>query len=344
MSSYATLLDECAKEEIYANETFSSLGSYLESVTNFVNEDVNFEVTISLDEAVSGEIKDKAGKIGATVKRAIASLIAKLEQFREKIADAVKRFVSKAKVTIASKGNEAMKKLLNDNTAKLQKDIKVKEIKHDGKSGKACTDAIFRKAITLGQNVYKNIKDIEDKIAGGVDATAASYKSLEDITALKNDVTTSEVAVDTVVESGTTVVEAYKTFVDDYFTSINLHLGAVQDTCKLARNTAKTLIASLKKAEKEEATSASISIASAYASDVMKISTYTVTYASSILTMATKNSAKIALAAGVNAVKEAPDKAKAAGKKAAENAKAAPGEAKVQAALAKAELKDKLNK
>ncbi len=362
MSSYATLLDECAQEEMYANETFSSLGSYLESVTNFVNEDVNFEVTISLDEAVSGDIKDKAGKIGASVKKAIDSLIAKLQEFITKIGEAVKRFVSKAKVTITQKGNVAMKKLLNDSTAKLKKEVKLKEISYNGKSAKSCVDDIFNKAAKAASTVYGNIDKIADKLETFEDPSDVTRVTAE-IEALSEDITKSSVVKEATVPAASTVSAAYKLYVDQYFVSIEGNLSGVQEICKKAQDHAKALIKSLNKAKSADGKMTAegsalktmdvkaITVAKDHASDAMKISTYTVNFAATVLTMATKNSAKIALAAGGNAVKEAPDKAKDAGKKAANAVKNAPAkakeaadDAKVQAALAKAEVKDKLKK
>ena len=41
MSGYATLLENYLEEEKYANDTFAGISSCLESLTDFVNEDVN---------------------------------------------------------------------------------------------------------------------------------------------------------------------------------------------------------------------------------------------------------------------------------------------------------------
>ena len=57
MSGYAALLENYLEEEKYANDTFAGIASCLESLTDFVNEDVNFDMTISLTEAETGDIK-----------------------------------------------------------------------------------------------------------------------------------------------------------------------------------------------------------------------------------------------------------------------------------------------
>ena len=86
MSGYAALLENYLEEEKYANDTVSNISSCLESLTDFVNEEVNFEMTISLTEAEGGEIKEKAKKVSAAIKNGIAKLIKKLEEFKDKVA------------------------------------------------------------------------------------------------------------------------------------------------------------------------------------------------------------------------------------------------------------------
>ena len=131
--SYAAMLENYLEEEKYANDTFAGISSCLESLTSFVNEDVNFEMTISLTEAESGDIKEKDKKVSAAIKNGISKLISKLEAFIGKIGEAVKRFVAKAKVTIAQSGNEALKKMISNNKYNIGKDIKVKIISFTGK-------------------------------------------------------------------------------------------------------------------------------------------------------------------------------------------------------------------
>lgn len=74
MSSYETLLENYNIEEKYANDSFSNMMTCFESLNVFANEDVNFDVIISLEEAESGKIKDTAAKVKEAAKRTAINL------------------------------------------------------------------------------------------------------------------------------------------------------------------------------------------------------------------------------------------------------------------------------
>ena len=120
---------------------------------NFVNEDVNFEMTISLTEAENGDIKEKNKKISTAIKNGIDKLIKKLEEFSAKISEATKRFIAKAKVTIAQKGNEALKKMISNNKYVIGKDIKVRAVKVDGVKGAKVAEGIYKAVDDANNNI-----------------------------------------------------------------------------------------------------------------------------------------------------------------------------------------------
>lgn len=332
MSSYATLLEEHFEEEMLSNDTFSNISSCLESLTGFVNEEVNFEMTISLEEAVSGNIKDKAAKISGSVKTAISNLIKKLIAFSEKIADATKRFTTKAKVVIAQCGNEALKKMIGNNKAVIGKDIKVRELKYNGNKGASVVKAIYDQGIKSSVNILSNLAKAAADLEKGEPISINRDTSVID--AMAEDITKSKVGTLTMISSAknVTVKSAYDEYVGCYLDSVKSMLPTIQSTCNDAKKQASALVKSLKKTENgAEVNAEAIASISAAASDAMKISTYILNYAMSILTIATKNGAKIALAAVdadgkavVASVKAAPGKAKDAidAKKAAKEAPA----------------------
>lgn len=298
MSSYATLLEEHFEEEMLSNNTFSNISSCLESLTDLVNEEVNFEMTISLEEAVSGNIKDKAAKISGSVKATIKNLIEKLDKFIDKIQEAVKTFVAKAKVVIAQCGNEALKKMIGNDKAVIGKDIKVRELKYNGKTGSDVIDPIFNQAITSSVKILSNLSKAAIDLEKGEPISINRDTSVID--AMVEDITKSKLGTLAMISSASkvTVKKAYDDYVGNYLNSVKLMLKSIQSTCDDARKAANAVIKSLKKVENgNEVNADAIASISAASSDAMKISTYITNYAMSILTMATKNGAKIALAA-----------------------------------------------
>lgn len=321
MSSYAELLEESKQEEMLANETFSSLASYLESVTDFVNEDVDFNVTISLEEAVSGEIKDKAAKIGASIKKTIDSLIARLEAFKEKIADALKRFVAKAKATIAQKGNDAMKNILQKNDAKIGKEIKLQHIRTADVTG------LYKKLNIAADNCLAAAQSLDGKVIVSA-ATKGTIKAFSaDISAIAKEET----------KNGDAVKAIYSTYVGSLLDWVEKAIPTLTNKTDEAQKAATAGIKELKKVKDDDGNKNVDSQAIARLSDAyscaMKISTYAFNFMFGLLTIATKNSAKIALAA-----------VDAEGKSIAKAVKAAPGKAKDKATEVAGKVKDKLPK
>lgn len=298
MSSYAALLENYLEEEKYANDTFSSISSCLESLTSFVNEEVNFEMTISLTEAEDG-IKEKDKKVSSAIKKGISTLIQKLEAFISKISEAVKRFIAKAKITISQCGNEALKKMISNNKFVIGKDIKVKTISFNGKNGSKLVDFIYTEALKAAGDIYVSAQKAAQDIADG--ATSISTPRNKDILdALCVDIAGSEVSKVEEIKAADkkAVKDVYNEYVGCYLDSVKTHLSAVESTCKDAQAKCKEIIKALKKVENGEKVNAdAIAAVSGMSGDAMKISTYIVNYSMSILTLATKNGAKLALAA-----------------------------------------------
>jgi hypothetical protein len=186
MSSYETLLENYNLEEKYANDSFSNMMTCFESLNAFANENVNFEVVISLEEAESGKIKDNVTKIKEAAKRTAKAIEKKVSEFITKIKDALSRFVAKAKITIANKGNAALKKMLGNSELVIGKDIKLKYFK-DGKSNAA----IYK------QTIIDVIDDIYKISIYNEDIDKA--KSIADT--LAEDVSKSNIVEDTVLKA-----------------------------------------------------------------------------------------------------------------------------------------------
>ena len=321
MSGYDALLENYFAEEQYANDTFAGISSCLESLTAFVNEDVNFEATISLTEAENGTIKDKAATIGRAAKAGLDKLVEKIKAFVGKIREAVHRYVTKAKIVIAQGGNEAIKKIIANNDYKVGKDIKVKTISSNGKEGSTLTDYIYKEALASAGKIYISAANSAESLANGETEIKIDRDS-QILDTLKEDITSSNVASDVTLAAadGITVKSVYPKYVGQYLDSVKKYLPAVESTIKDAQNNCNKIIKSLKKAKDGDKVNASaITEVSSIIGDLMKMSTYIVNYSMSILTLATKNSAKLALAAvdasgrhAAQAVKEAPGKAKEA--------------------------------
>lgn len=309
MASYATLLENAMAEEQYKNTTFTELSGCLESLTAFVNEDTEFNVMISLTEAESGDIKDKAAKISAAVKQGIHNLIEKIKKFIDKIGEAVKRFVEKAHVVIASNGNNAMAKLLKDNSLTIGKDIKLTAVLAKVNKGAGTVknvEALFSAAEDAANTFNSRVgffKSRVDENAMAKWSEASQSKDMakadEVIEAFKADIGTAEHSDAAMIKANEAkkVKEVYDKYVAVILDPINKHLKNIEKVCSEAQKTGKEVIKALQQAEKEGTTAPMLSAVSAYVSKVMQISTYTVNFASRLLTIATKNSAKIALAA-----------------------------------------------
>ena len=341
MSGYATLLENYLEEEKYANDTFAGIASCLESLTDFVNEDVNFDMTISLIEAESGDIKEKDKKVSAARKNGMGRLISKLEAFIGKIGEAVKRFIAKAKVTIAQKGNEALKKMISNNGYVIGKDIKVRAVKVNGVKGAKVAEGIYKAVTDANNAISKEIVSIQSAIANGNTVSVNRNKEVIDTLSTsfeKSDATTLEMISSAKKLS---VKDAYQEYVGQYLDVVSNNISKIDGQAKESQNNCKQIIKALKKAENgSEINSESITAINGISSDLMRLATGALNYSMSLLTLATKNGAKIALAA-VDATGKA---AAVATKNAANTAKDKAGEIKDNAKAKAQEVAGKIGK
>lgn len=342
MSGYDALLENHFAEEKYENDTFFNISSYLESLTAFVNEDVNFEATISLNEAEDGAVKDKSATFGKAVKAGIRKLIEKIGSFIAKIKEAVHRYVTKAKIVIAQGGNKAIKKIIANNDYKIGKDIKLKTISFTGKEGASLTDYIYKEALASAGKIYTSAANAAQDLADGKKEFTV-VRDTQILDTLNVDIAASNVAKDTTISAADniTVKSIYPKYVGDYLDCVKQNLPAVESTIKDAQNKCNQIIKFLKKAENggQNANSAAITQVSAIVGDLMRISTYIVNYSMSILTLATKNSAKLALAAVDATGKHVATVVKGTKDKAGKSFANSEAGAKANAAMLKAEEK-----
>ena len=298
MSSYAALLENYLEEKKYANDTFASIASCLESLTDFVNEDVNFDMTISLTEAETGDIKEKDKKVSAAIKNGISKLISKLEAFIGKIGEAVKRFIAKAKVTIAQKGNEALKKMISNNEYIVGKDIKVRALKVNGAEGAEVAEGIYKAVTDANNDSSKEIISIQNAIADGNTVSVNRNKEVIDTLSTsfeKSDATTLELISSAKKLS---VKDAYQEYVGQYLDVVSNNISKIDGQAKESQKYCKEIIKALKKVENgSEINSESIAAINGISSDLMRLAIGALNYSMSLLTLATKNGAKIALAA-----------------------------------------------
>lgn len=339
--SYAAMLENYLEEEKYANDTFAGISSCLESLTSFVNEDVNFEMTISLTEAESGDIKEKDKKVSAAIKNGISKLISKLEAFIEKIGEAVKRFIAKAKVTIAQKGNETLKKMLSNNGYVIGKDVKVRAVKVNGVKGAKVAEGIYKAVTDANNAISKEIISIQNAMSDGKAVSVNRNKEVIDTlsTSLeKSDATTLELI--SAVKKWS-VKDAYQEYVGQYLDVVSNNISKIDGQAKESQKYCKEIIKTLKKAENgSEINAESIAAVNGISSDLMRLATGALNYSMSLLTLATKNGAKIALAA-VDATGKA---AAVATKNAANTAKDKAGEIKDNAKAKAQEVAGKFGK
>jgi CRISPR/Cas system CMR subunit Cmr6 (Cas7 group RAMP superfamily) len=298
MSSYETLLENYNLEEKYANDSFSNMMTCFESLNAFANENVNFEVVISLEEAESGKIKDNVTKIKEAAKRTAKAIEKKVSEFITKIKDALSRFVAKAKITIANKGNAALKKMLGNSELVIGKDIKLKYFK-DGKSNAAIYKQVNKAIERLGNaNFYyssKYVKYMNDP------------KSIVDT--LAEDVSKSNIVEDTVLKADENikVKDAFAKYVDPLLKDTTDNLSNAQKTVNETIKDLKDSISGYKKKVKEAAKRDMNSTKAIYSewvdnyremiSVLMKVSTRYINYVATVLVMGASNASKIALAA-----------------------------------------------
>ena len=299
MSSYETLLENYNIEKKYENDSFSNMMACFESLNAFANEDVNFEVTISLEEAESGKIKDTANKIKEAAKRTAINLEKKVSDFIVKIKDALSRFIAKAKITVANKGNAALKKMIGNSELVIGKDIKLKVFKKD-KSNAAIFDQVDNAIIKIRNIWYDEYEEIDDDID--------KVKSIVDT--LANDVSKSNIVEDTVLKANDNmkVKDAVAKYVDPLLKDTNDNLNNAQKAVTLAIKDLKSDINFYKKSiesmekhygkdEGRAIINKDINNAKECISLLMKVSTRYINYVATVLVMGTSNASKIALAA-----------------------------------------------
>ena len=300
MPSYETLLENYNTEEKYKNDTFSNMMSCFESLNAFANEDVNFEITISLDEALSGEIKDTAAIINEAANHTATAIEKKISDFIAKIKDALSRFIAKAKITIANKGNAALKDMLSNSELVIGKDIKLKFFK-DNKSNAAIYDQVNEAIKKLDNaNYYYSSKSeyteyIEDpkSIVDALGDNVAKSNIVEDITLKASD--------------NMKVKDAYDKYVNPLLENTTANLGYAQRTVNETIKDLKNSISDYKKMVKEadkRGMDRTKAIYSGYVDNhremvslFMKLSTRYINYVATVLVMAASNASKIALAA-----------------------------------------------
>lgn len=292
--SYTALLEECFLEEKYSNDTFASIAENFDSLTNFVNEDVTFGVMISLEEAESGNIKDKAAAIGKSAKKAWDNLVERLIAFGKKIAESLKRFIAKAKVVIAQGGNKAIKKIMtSENASKYTvKDLELDTV--GGKKRASAIKAIYIQAIKVAREINSDM------------STAASNLSKDKAWEFTDDYSST---IDTLSQNvndselkGTEKVSGnakklYQDYSASYLDIVSSNLSSVESVVKDAMKKCDVMASAIKALDKGENHSDKLTSVIKVSSQCMKISTYTLNFSMSILTIATKNAAKIALAA-----------------------------------------------
>jgi actin-related protein len=289
MSSYETLLENYNLEEKYANDSFSNMMACFESLNAFANEDVNFEVVVSLEEAESGKIKDTAGKIKEAAKRTAKAIEKKVSEFIVKIKDALSRFIAKAKITVANKGNAALKKMIGNSELVIGKDIKLKYFKKNKSN-----------AYVFGQ-VDKAIKKVSENEYIDVDNLRVTVDVLGD------NVATSSIVEEIVLKASDNmkVKEAVTKYVDPLLKDTTDNLNNAQKT---VNETIKTLKANIKDLKKETASmdknseeakinKEDMSGLRECISLLMKVSTRYINYVGTVLVMGASNASKIALAA-----------------------------------------------
>jgi actin-related protein len=296
MSSYETLLENYNLEEKYANDSFSNMMACFESLNAFANEDVNFEVVVSLEEAESGKIKDTAGKIKEAAKRTAKAIEKKVSEFIVKIKDALSRFIAKAKITVANKGNAALKKMIGNSELVIGKDIKLKYFKKNKSN-----------AYVFGQ-VDKAIKKVSELVNNYPIYEEADLDNLRvTVDVLGDNVATSSIVEEIVLKASDNmkVKEAVTKYVDPLLKDTTDNLNNAQKT---VNETIKTLKANIKDLKKETASmdknseeakinKEDMSGLRECISLLMKVSTRYINYVGTVLVMGASNASKIALAA-----------------------------------------------
>ncbi len=297
MSSYETLLENYNIEEKYANDSFSNMMACFESLNAFANEDVNFEVTISLEEAESGKIKDTAAKVAEAAKRTVGTLEKKVSEFITRIKDALSRFIAKAKISIANKGNAALKKMLGNSELVIGKDIKLKAFKDRNSN-----TAIYKQADNAISRIdyacfHLYDADVMDEIQSLVD-------TLGDSVAKSNIVENTVLKADENMKVKDAFVKYVDPLLEDTKDNLNNAQKSVNNCIKFLKGDIDFCKKEIKKQDNTYGKGSGKEMLGEYLDNarkciplVMKISTRYINYVATVLIMGTSNASKIALAA-----------------------------------------------
>lgn len=308
MSSYETLLENYAEDERLSHITFAEMSTMFDSLTEFVNEEVELTVEISLQEAEDGEVQEKDKKFGAAVKKTIRKLIEKLKAFITKIGEAVKAFVTKAKMVVKQGGNAALGKMLKKNGIKVTKKFTYKVVKEGTANsisklyGNAASAASALDTAVKSVNINTtpvSVPEVPESVASVIEAFA---KKFED---------SSVIATKDYNPSDEPVSKVYADIVAPYLDEVKKGIDNVEKVCGGAQKQAKSLISELKKGENDNQKTVNadgIAKVSKLSTACMQLSAATVRFANSVLTIATKNAAKLALAAGASVPAAAKEK------------------------------------
>lgn len=295
MSTYESLLEDYNYDERLENVSFEEMGNMIDSLTEFVSEEVNCTVEISLQEAESESIKDKVSKIGQGIKNTCARLIAKIKRFIARFIEAVKAFLAKAKVVIQQGGNKALGALLKGNGAKTKKAIKLKSTNNANivhlftQAGKAEDDIAGAIDVASKQGAEKSGVDVP-----GVPASVENV-----ISAFKTRFEDSAVVKDVEIPADSEIKTVYAKEVKPYLEAVKKGVDYVDKHSKQTRKEADKLIKTLEKAkDTRDANAEAIAKIAKLSNATMQVSTASLRFASSVLSICTKNSAKLALAAG----------------------------------------------
>ena len=339
MSSYAALLEEYYEETRYANDTFTDIEYFMESVGASIKENVDFNITLNLNEvsfddseALSEAVSDKAKtKFGEAIQR----LIKKIGEFVTNIGLAMRRLADKAAIIVSNCGNKVLAAAIKNKNAKIGKDITIKipAGKHDATAIidkiKTAQGIIKRKLdqiqINAGYSFDKDLSKTQNAYMGASnDATSAQTAAAIDKSYSDNVKTLNKIlaesyaksdAIKTVpISKGCKVDEMYRKYIkplldmcDTKGSSSSSVVKASDDLTKESIKTCNSMKKDLQKAEaqarKADNTSQiinaqhSLAVVSAVSTDMMTLNHNCIKFALSILQVASRASAVLALAA-----------------------------------------------
>jgi hypothetical protein len=314
-NDFAELFEAYDEKRSIDHISFNEMSAMLESLTEFVNEEVDYSVPVSIEELSEGVIYEADKKFGEGLKNAVSKFVEKLQAFISKIGEALKRFIAKAKLTIAQGGNAAISKIIKSNGAIIGKDItlikpKKKDVVEKGfaaaLSACASVHSVLNKNTNVVLNAPSNDGKVElDEIHSQLRLDAGDQKLVDAaIKTLGKGFETSDVVEKYKVRAAEkkAVKDVYAEYVKTWNDLVSKNVPAIDSSCKDAQKTAKNLIkmfSGIKDSDSPKAMTAKKMLAdvSALSTKMMQLSTYTLNFAFKVLSMSTKNAAKIAVAA-----------------------------------------------